>query len=296
MSWDYAEARSRARTAGRPTPEAVRATAGQQLVQREGAEPLGLLPGLPRLPRPVAGDNVVQVLPPQPALLQCEVLPGAEVVHPQRRRPRRLRPGRPLAEEQHVGLDPTGMEDPGRQPPQRVHIELLQQPAAYRLAGTALEEHIVRYDHRGAARDAERRSGSATAAPPGSATRASSSSTVVRSRSWSAPARASARSASARAHRCACSSVTVASRCSSTPSSKQVRTADTAARTSPNRRALNIAESGSANTCDSALAPSTGRGRSVTPSPVSDQRRVTATRTGAPSPASPANPASPAGP
>jgi hypothetical protein len=39
------------------------------------------------------------------------------------------------------GLDAAGVEDPGRQPQQRVHVALLEQLTADGFAGAALEEH-----------------------------------------------------------------------------------------------------------------------------------------------------------
>ncbi len=84
----------------------------------------------------------------QRILLEREMLPGPEVVHPQLRRPRLTRPGLPLVEEQHVRLHPTGGEDAGRQPQQRVDIELGQQPAPHGLPGAAFEQHVVGDDDR----------------------------------------------------------------------------------------------------------------------------------------------------
>ena len=48
----------------------------------------------------------------------------------------------------HVGLHALGVEDARRQPQQRVHVEVGQQPAPKRLPDAALEERVVRYDHR----------------------------------------------------------------------------------------------------------------------------------------------------
>ena len=79
-----------------------------------------------------------------------------QVVDPQLRRPRLLLGGLGV-EEQHVGLDALGVEDAGRQPQQRVHVALLEQVAPHRLAGPALEQHVVRHDDGTAAVDLEQR-------------------------------------------------------------------------------------------------------------------------------------------
>ena len=70
---------------------------------------------------------------------------GPQVVNPQRLGPRLLLGGLGV-EEQHVGLHALGVENAGRQPQQRVNIELLEQVAANGLPGTALEQHVVGHD------------------------------------------------------------------------------------------------------------------------------------------------------
>lgn len=84
-----------------------------------------------------------QVLATQRVLFEREVLANSEVVHPQRARPRRIGPGLALVEEQHVSLHPTGVEDSGRQPKQRMHVELSEQAASYDLTRPALEQHVA---------------------------------------------------------------------------------------------------------------------------------------------------------
>ena len=106
-----------------------------QLVVGEPPEPLGLLP-LRAVVAAIAGHGIVQVRPGQRVGLQREVLVGAQVVDPQVARPRRLA-GWPAVEEQHVGLDPLGVEHAGGQPQQGVRVALVEQPAADGLAGAA---------------------------------------------------------------------------------------------------------------------------------------------------------------
>src|ERR1700690_2060911 len=65
--------------------------------------------------------------------LQGEVLVRPEVVNPQLAGPRVLR-RRLAVEEQPVPLHATGIEDACWQPQQRIHIALLQQTSADRLA------------------------------------------------------------------------------------------------------------------------------------------------------------------
>ena len=100
--------------------------------------------------RVVAGDEVVEVAALQCAFLEREVLVGAQIVNPQRLRPR-LFAGGFAVEEQDVGLYALRVEDAGRQAQQRMHVGLLEQFAADRLAGAALEEHVVGQHHRRAA-------------------------------------------------------------------------------------------------------------------------------------------------
>ena len=75
---------------------------------------------------------------------------GAQVVDPELLGPGRLA-GRLLVEEEDVRLDPLGVEEAGGQAQQRVDVALVQELAADRLPGPALEQHVVRHDHGGAA-------------------------------------------------------------------------------------------------------------------------------------------------
>jgi hypothetical protein len=117
-----------------------------QLVVGDAAEPLGLLP-LPSVAGLVAGDEVVEVGPAERVGLEREVLVGSQVVDPQVRRPGGVGAGLAV-EEQHVCLDALGVEDAGRQAQQGVDVTFVQQPAADRLPGPALEQHVVGHDHR----------------------------------------------------------------------------------------------------------------------------------------------------
>jgi len=80
---------------------------------------------------------------------------GAHVVHPHILCITLIRFA--AGKEQHVGLHALGVEDAGRQAQQRMHVELLQQIAAHRLARATLEQHVVRHHHRRAAVDPEQR-------------------------------------------------------------------------------------------------------------------------------------------
>jgi hypothetical protein len=104
---------------------------------------------------PVAGDEGRQVLTAKLALLEREMPVGAEVVHPQPLGPWPLRAGWLLVEEQHVRLDSVRVEDAGRRPQQRVHVELGEQPPPDRLARATLEQDVVRQDDSGAAIDGQ---------------------------------------------------------------------------------------------------------------------------------------------
>jgi very-short-patch-repair endonuclease len=106
--------------------------------------------------RVVAGHELVQVGPLQRVRLQREVHVRPQVVHPQLLRPGLLL-GRLGVEEQDVGLHALGVEDAGRQPQQRVDVALFQQVAAHRLAGPALEQHVVRHDDGAAPVDLQQR-------------------------------------------------------------------------------------------------------------------------------------------
>ena len=75
---------------------------------------------------------------------------GAQVVNPELFGPRFFGGGFAV-EEEHVGLDALGVEDAGRQTQQGVHVALLEQLAADRLARAAFEKHVVGHDDRGAA-------------------------------------------------------------------------------------------------------------------------------------------------
>lgn len=81
---------------------------------------------------------------------------GAQVVHPDRLRPRLLRAG-PAVEEEHVGLDALGVEDARRQAQERVDLALLEPVPAHGLSGAALEEDVVGHDHCGAPVDLAQR-------------------------------------------------------------------------------------------------------------------------------------------
>ena len=104
----------------------------------------------------VALHELVQVGPLQRLRLLREVHVRAQVVDPQRLGPGLLLGGLGV-EEQDVGLHALGVEDAGRQPQQRVHVALLQQVAPHRLAGPALEQHVVGHDDGAAAVDLEQR-------------------------------------------------------------------------------------------------------------------------------------------
>ena len=56
-----------------------------------------------------------------------------------------------VVEEDHVGLDPLRVEDAGRQAQDGVQVGVVEQLAADRLAGAALEQDVVGHDHGGAA-------------------------------------------------------------------------------------------------------------------------------------------------
>ena len=105
---------------------------------------------------PVALHELVQVGPLQRVRLLREVHVGPQVVDPQRLRPRLFLGGLGV-EEQDVGLHALGIEDASRQSQQRVNVALLQQVAAHRFAGPALEQHVVRHDDGTAAVDFEQR-------------------------------------------------------------------------------------------------------------------------------------------
>ena len=76
--------------------------------------------------------------------LQGEVLAGPQVADPQLPGGRLLAAG-PALEEQHVGLDPVGIEYAGDQPEQGLDVAVAQQVAPDRLPGAALKEHVVGY-------------------------------------------------------------------------------------------------------------------------------------------------------
>jgi len=94
--------------------------------------------------RIVAADEVLQILVLQGIGLEGEVLVGPQVVDPQLLRPGNL-PGGPAVEEEHISLDPLGIEDARRQSQQGVHVAALQQIAAHRLPRPALKEDVVRH-------------------------------------------------------------------------------------------------------------------------------------------------------
>ena len=100
----------------------------------------------------VALHELVEVGPLERVRLLREVHVRPQVVDPERLGPRLLLGGLGV-EEQHVGLHALGVEDAGRQPQQRVDVELLEQVAAHRLPGPALEQHVVGHDDGTAAVD-----------------------------------------------------------------------------------------------------------------------------------------------
>ena len=103
-----------------------------------------------------AGDKILQIGVRHGMLLQREMDVGAEVVHPHLfRLP--LRAGGALVKENHVCLDARLIENPSGQAQDRVQIGSLQELPAHRLASPALEEHVVRYDHRRFAPDVQER-------------------------------------------------------------------------------------------------------------------------------------------
>ena len=137
-------------------PEDVQARliAGDQFVVGKELEALGFLARMPVF-GVVANDEILQVVEPQLAGLEGEVLVRAQVVEPHT-----LRMHPPIlwrvVEEHHVGLHALGVEDAGGQPQNGVHIAVLQQLAADLLAGAAFEEHVVGQHHRGLAIHLER--------------------------------------------------------------------------------------------------------------------------------------------
>lgn len=93
-------------------------------------------------------DEVGHIAAGQRPFLQGELHVGPQVIH--RRRPgARLGPSRQPLEEQHVGLNALAVEDAGGQAQDGVQVEFVQQAAAQRLAGSALEQHIVGQHHGG---------------------------------------------------------------------------------------------------------------------------------------------------
>ena len=62
-----------------------------------------------------------------------------------------------LVEEQHIALSALLVENAGGQAEDRVEIELVEQALADFLAGTRLEQHVVRHDHRADASDLQAR-------------------------------------------------------------------------------------------------------------------------------------------
>ena len=98
----------------------------------------------------VARDEVVEVGALQWVFFEREVFVGAEIVDPELFGPR-LFLRRLAVEEKHVRLHALGVEDAGGQAQERVHVRLLEQLAANRLARAAFEQHVVRHHDRGAA-------------------------------------------------------------------------------------------------------------------------------------------------
>ena len=94
-------------------------------------------------------DEFRQVLVTHRLLLERVVDVGAVVVVPDLLRPR-VRAGFPVVEENHVGLDPLGIEHAGRQTQYRVQVGVFQELLANGLARAAFEQHVVRNDHGGA--------------------------------------------------------------------------------------------------------------------------------------------------
>lgn len=58
-------------------------------------------------------------------------------------------------EEQNVGFDAAGIEDPGRQTKKGVNIALLEKAAAHRLSRPIIEQNVVGNHDRGATVDIE---------------------------------------------------------------------------------------------------------------------------------------------
>jgi hypothetical protein len=98
----------------------------------------------------VAGNKIVEIGPHHRPFLQCKTLVGAQIVDPQFLRVR-LRRDPLLVEEQDVRLHTLLIENAGRQSHECVKIEIVQQAAADRLAGAALEQHIVGHHDGGSA-------------------------------------------------------------------------------------------------------------------------------------------------
>jgi len=98
----------------------------------------------------VAGDEIVQMFPPQGLGLQREMHIGAEVIDPQLVGPRRLA-GRLGVEKQHIRLDALGVKNARGQAQQGVDVVILQQLEPDGLARPTLEQHVIRDDNRAAA-------------------------------------------------------------------------------------------------------------------------------------------------
>ena len=95
----------------------------------------------------VAGDEVVQVAAFESVFLQREMQIGSQVVDPELLCPRSFL-CRFAVEEQDVRLHALGVEDPGRQPQQRMNVALLQQLPTHDLPSPTLEEDVIGHDNR----------------------------------------------------------------------------------------------------------------------------------------------------
>ncbi len=122
----------------------------EKILVAEALEALGLRP-LEAVLGIEAGNEVVEVGPLERILLQSEVLVGPQVVDPELLGPGLLVGGWLAVEEEDIRLHSLRVEDPGRQPQQRVDVGLLEQSTADRLSRPSLEEHVIRQHHSGTA-------------------------------------------------------------------------------------------------------------------------------------------------
>ena len=145
-------------------PEDVEAhlVTGEELVVAEGppaAVGVLLAPGrlpLRRLTRLVDRHKLVKIGPLERIGLLGEVHVRPQVVDPQLLRPGLLL-GRLAVEKEDVRLHPLGVENPRREPQERVAVELPEKIPPDRLPCPALEEDVVGHHHRTAAVHLEER-------------------------------------------------------------------------------------------------------------------------------------------